>query len=309
MDKIKLVIIVGPTALGKSRLAMELAERFNGEIVNADSRQVYRYMDIGTAKSSHEDRRRVPHHLIDIVDPDEDFTAARFRTEAMKVIQDIYERGRNIFVAGGTGLYIKALIGGLFKGPGADEGLRGELRRETELEGADYLYQRLKEVDPVAASCIHPHNMVRVIRALEVFYLTDRPISSFQREHGFLERPYETLKVGLIKDRRDLYRDIEARVDRMIEAGLIEEVRGLGYPPTLKAMQGLGYREIVDYLHGKYTLEEAIRRLKRNTRRYAKRQMTWFRNDRDIHWFPPEDRQEVFSLVEGFLYGKSENGK
>jgi len=300
-ELIKLVVLVGPTASGKSRLAIELAERFNGEIVNIDSRQVYRYMDIGTAKPSDKDRERVPHHLIDIVDPDEDFSVAKFREEAVKAIQDIYERGRNIFVVGGSGLYIKALIGGLFKGPGADEGLRSELRREAELQGARYLYQRLKEVDPEAASCIHPHNMVRVLRALEVFYLTDRPISSFQKEHGFLERPYETLKIGVTKDRHTLYRDIEARVDRMIEAGLVEEVKRLNYPSILKSMQGLGYREIMGYLYGKYTLEEAIRRLKRNTRRYAKRQMTWFRKDRDIHWFYPEDRERIFSLVEGFF--------
>lgn len=301
-EQIKLVIIVGPTASGKSRLAIELAERFNGEIVNADSRKVYRYMDIGTAKPPVEDRTMVPHHLIDIVDPDEDFTVAKFREEAVKAIHDIHEWGRNIFVVGGTGLYIKALIGGLFKGPGADEGLRNELRREAELQGADYLYQRLKEVDPEAASCIHPHNMVRVIRALEVFYLTDRPISSFQKEHGFLESPYKTLKIGLIKDRDALYRDISARVDRMVAIGLVEEVKGLNYPSTLKSMQGLGYREIMGYLHGKYTLEEAVRLLKRDTRRYAKRQLTWFRKDREIQWFPPEDRQGIFKMVEGFLY-------
>lgn len=305
MDKIKIIVIVGPTASGKSALAMELSERFDGEIVSADSRQVYRYMDIGTAKPVKEQREKIPHHLIDIADPDEEFTAARYSDEASKAIREIHERGNNVFVAGGTGLYIKALTKGLFKGPGSDVRLRNEFAMlGSGSEGAMYLYGKLKEVDPEAASRIHPNNAARIIRALEVYYLTNKPISVFQKEHNFSEEPYEAIKVGLSADRKSLYKSIEDRVDNMMKVGLVEEARRLldmGYSPDLKAMCGLGYKEILGYIQNKYGLEGAVREIKKNTRRYAKRQMTWFRKEADIRWFSSEEKDKIVALIEGFL--------
>ena len=314
MGKIKIVAVVGPTASGKSMLAMELTARFNGEIVSADSMQVYRFMDIGTAKPTQEQRQRVPHHLIDIADPDEEFNAARYSEEASRAIHDIHERGKNVFVVGGTGLYIRALTKGLFKGPGSDMRLRNEFAiLGSRSEGARYLYEKLKEIDPEAASRIHPNNMARIVRALEVYYLTNKPISVFQKEHGFSEEPYDVLKVGLSIDKRFLYKRIEDRVDSMIEAGLVAEVRRLlamGYSPDLKAMRGLGYKEIAGYIQNKYSLEDAIMEIKKNTRRYAKRQMTWFRKEVDISlppnasiggWFTHDEKDKIISLLERFL--------
>ncbi len=300
----KVVIILGPTATGKTVLGIELACMFSGEIVNADSMQVYRYMDIGTAKPSLEDRKKVAHHLIDIKDPDEEYTASAYRKDALKRIREIHSRGRNVFVVGGTGLYIKALTQGIFEGPGGDRALRESLLEEAERKGRDYLHALLKEVDPVSASRIHPNNTVRIVRALEVYYLTGRPISEFQREHAFSDRPFDTLRIGLTKDRKGLYRDIEQRVDRMMEEGLVEETRRLlemGYSRDLKPLKGLGYKEMVGYIDGMYPLDEAIRLLKRNTKRYAKRQIVWFKKDREIIWFHPEQYREIISTVRAYL--------
>lgn len=305
MDKIKIIVIVGPTASGKSALAIELSRRFDGEIVSADSMQVYRYMDIGTAKPVKEEREKIPHHLIDIVDPDEEFTAARYRDEASKVIMEIHKRGKNVFVVGGTGLYIRALTKGLFKGPGSDAQIRSELAMlGSGSDGAGYLYEKLKEADPQAAIGIHPNNTARIIRALEVYYLTNKPISVFQKEHNFSEEPYEVVKIGLSVDRKFLYKSIEDRVDNMIKAGLAEEARrvlDMGYSPGLKTMRGLGYKEIIGYIQNKYSLEDAVREIKKNTRRYAKRQMTWFKKEADIRWFSSEEKDKIISLIEGFL--------
>lgn len=310
MDKIKVVIIVGPTASGKSRLAMELAERFNAEIVSADSMQVYRSMDIGTAKPTKEQRAKIPHHLIDAANPDEEFTAARYKDEASKAIHKIHERGKNIFIAGGTGLYIRALTKGLLKCPGSDMKLRKEFAALANYHGEvggdakKYFHDTLKEVDPESASQIHPNNIVRIMRALEVYYLTNKPMSLFQREHGFSEEPYKMLKIGLRLDRDALYKRIEDRVDRMIADGLVEEVKRLavlGYSYELKSMQGLGYKEIIGYIQNKYSLEDAIQEIKKNTRRYAKRQITWFRKETDIKWFSDAENDKIPPLVKGFL--------
>ena len=310
MGKIKIVAVVGPTASGKSMLAIELAARFNGEIVSADSMQVYRFMDIGTAKPTQEQRQRVPHHLIDIADPDEEFNAARYSEEASRAIHDIHERGKNVFVVGGTGLYVRALTKGLFKGPGSDMRLRNEFAiLGSRSEGARYLYEKLKEIDPEAASRIHPNNMARIVRALEVYYLTNKPISAFQKEHGFSEEPYDVLKVGLSIDRKFLYKRIEDRIDSMIEAGLVAEVKKLldmGYVGTdlksvPKVMRALGYKEILEYMQNKISLENAVEEIKKNTKRYAKRQMTWFRKETDIRWFTHDEKDRVISLLERFL--------
>lgn len=304
MGKSKIVVILGPTASGKSALAVELALKFNGEVINADSMQVYRYMDIGTAKPSVGERQRVPHHLIDIVDPDEDYTAADFKRDAEEKIAEITSKGKNVFIAGGTGLYIRALTQGLFEGPGADKRLRDELKSEAQAHGKEALYERLKRVDPASAAAIHPNNLVRVIRAIEVYELSKRPISELQKEHGFQASRYDVLKVGLMKEREALYRDIDARVDAMMEAGLLDETKRLmdaGYSIDLKPMCGLGYKEMSGFLMGETALDEAVALIKRNTRRYAKRQMTWFRKEGGVKWFSPVGRNEVMEAVRGFL--------
>lgn len=304
MDRIKTVIIAGPTASGKSGLAVELAHLFNGEVVSADSMQVYRRMDIGTAKPTEEEMGGIPHHMIDVVDPDEDFTAAGYREMALEKIREIDARGKTPFVAGGTGLYIKTLTGGIFKGPAADPALRERLTREAVEHGKARLYERLCEVDPIGAAAIHPNNLVRVIRALEVYELSKRPLSEFHREHAFSETPFESLKIGLEMDRAELYARIDRRVDRMMEDGLLEETKNLlrlGYSSSLKPMGGLGYKEMLGYIAGEYDITEAVRLLKRNTRHYAKRQMTWFKKDAGIRWFNPGQKSCIMDAVKGYL--------
>lgn len=300
----KVVIIAGPTASGKSSLAIELARAFNAELVSADSMQVYRHMDIGTAKPSLAERALVPHHLIDVADPDEEYTAARFRKDALGAISDIRSKGKNVFIAGGTGLYIKALTKGLFEGPSSDDALRERLRNEAAEKGPLHLHERLKEVDPESAGEIHPNNVVRVIRALEVYELTGRPVSSLRREHGFSDTQFDYLKIGLMKPRTDLYKGIDERVDEMMRLGLLEEVRrliGMGYSCSLKPMRGLGYKEMCGFLNGQHVLSEAVELLKRNTRRYAKRQLTWFRKDPEIRWFSPEQKKDIIECVREYL--------
>ncbi|MDO8444525.1 MAG: tRNA (adenosine(37)-N6)-dimethylallyltransferase MiaA [Deltaproteobacteria bacterium] len=305
-SKTKIVVIVGPTASGKSKVALELAERFNGEIVNADSMQVYRYMDIGTAKPSKEYRERVRHHLIDIRNPDEEFDAAQFRDEASKGVEDILSRGYLPIVTGGTGLYLKALTEGLFDVPKVDKELRARLRKEVEDSGISALHKRLAEVDPVAAERIGPYNTHRIIRALEIFYLTGIPISQHQKSHAFSERPYDCMKIGLSVEREALYKKIDDRVDNMIKEGLVGEVSriiAMGYRPETKAMQALGYSQICDYIAGKCGLDEAVSLIKRETRHYAKRQMTWFRRDDEIAWFDTKEEdylERIFGKVRGF---------
>jgi tRNA dimethylallyltransferase len=293
MEKPKFVALLGPTGTGKSSLALELAQRFKGEIISADSVQVYRGLDIGTAKLSPADRRLIPHHLIDILDPDQGYSAALFREEADEIILDLHRRKNPIFVVGGTGLYLKALTRGLFRGPAGDSKLRLALHKKAELGGNEVLYRELQRLDPEAASRIHPHDKFRITRALEVYSLGKKPISLFQKEHGFAETHYEVLKIGLQCERDELYRRIESRVDQMIEMGWVDEVQTLlsrGYTPGLKSMRSLGYKNIVSYLSGVLNLEQAIFLTKRDTRRYAKRQITWFKADPEIIWFPANQK-------------------
>ncbi len=304
MGDIRLIIITGPTASGKSRLAVELASIFGAEVVSADSMQLYKLMDIGTAKAAIRDRSDIAHHMLDVVFPDEDYTAAQYRVDAMAAVKEIHKRGKNVIIVGGTGLYIRALTNGLFMGPGSDMRLRAGIENMASEEGSACLHERLKEIDAESAAKIHPNNKVRIIRALEVFYLTGRPISAFQKEHGFRVRPFKVLKIGVCMDRDALYRAIDERVDRMMEDGLEEEVNGLlamGYSPSLKSMGAIGYKEMVGYLRGSTTMEEAVSLLKRNTRRYAKRQITWHRRDGEIRWFMPKEFKKTVDLVRGFL--------
>ncbi len=306
MEKPKIVAIIGPTAAGKSSLAVDLASRFGGEIISADSVQVYRFLDIGTAKPSPADRRGIPHHLIDFLNPDEDYSAALFREQADNIIRCLHTGRIPVFVVGGTGLYLKALTRGLFHGPSADPRLRQEFQETAEKRGSPFLHEKLREIDPAAAARISPQDALRIIRALEVFALTRTPISGFQGEHRFGDHPYEILKIGLWVTREDLYRRIELRVERMIQTGWVGEVRSVlnkGYSPQAKPLQSLGYKHIVSHLSGAMPLEEAIPLIKQNTRRYAKRQLTWFKADPRINWFSEDEKNYrlMFDCVEEFL--------
>jgi len=302
--KPKIVVIVGPTAVGKSELAMELCPRIRGEIVNADSQQVYRYLDIGTGKPSISDRARIRHHLIDVVYPDEEFNAAMFRHLAREIIWQIHERNGSAVVCGGTGLYLKALTRGLFDGPGQDLEIRGRIEGEIDKSGLGSLYKRLVDIDPTVTSTIHPNDRQRTIRALEVYELTGKRLSEWQREHAFQEQPFQVLKIGLKRERGELYDLINGRCDRMIEAGLLEEVRGLaarGYGLDLKPLRAIGYQQMGRVLKGVQKLPDALEEMKQETRHLARRQLTWFRGDREILWCHPSQRQEIFKTVSGFL--------
>jgi len=303
-ERPRLIIISGPTCVGKTRTAIALAEPLAGEIISADAMQVYRHMDIGTAKPTEQERDCVQHHLIDVVDPDESFSAARFKSIAEPLIGKLHEKGLPVFVVGGTGLYIKAITQGLFRAPRTDEAIRKRLRAEAGARGSRVLHKRLQAVDPVAAINIHPNDAYRIIRALEIFEVTGKPLSEHHRAHDFSEHPYRTLKIGLLVDRSILYDRINKRVDEMLASGLLEEVKGLldkGYSPRLKSMRSIGYRHITDHLQGKATWGETIDLLKRDTRRYAKRQLTWFRTDPEIEWFKPSDVDVMRKKVVGFL--------
>jgi tRNA dimethylallyltransferase len=302
--KTKLVIILGPTAVGKSEVALGLASQIAAEIINADSQQVYRYMDVGTGKPSAAERERVRHHLIDIINPDEEFNAALFRQLSIAAIEEIERRERGVIVCGGTGLYLKALTKGLFTGPAQDLSLREALNVEADNLGLAALHQRLERVDPEAISRIHPNDRQRIVRALEVFTLTGKPISEWQKEHAFSETVFETLLIGLQRDRAELYNAINDRCERMIADGLLDEVKQLvdrGYGLDLKPLQSIGYRHMGLVLKGELPREEAIALMKRDTRRLAKQQLTWFRGDHDIRWFHPDQKQQLRAVAESFL--------
>ena len=303
--KEKLVVIAGPTASGKSGLGVELSLLFQGEIVNADSMQVYRYMDVGTAKPSPSERRAVPHHLLDVVDPDQEFNAALYRSLAIPMIRDILVRGKVCFVVGGTGLYIKALLGGLFHCPPADPVLRQQLRVQAEAQGLETLYKRLEGLDPESAKKIHVHDRVRVLRALEIIELTRKPLSALVQAHGFQDSAFHALIICLQIDRKELYHRIDQRSLLMVEKGLIEETKELlarGYSPDLKPMKSLGYRHAVRHLEGRYDREEMVRQLQLDTRRYAKRQLTWFRADPSITWIEPQRKEHLVKTIASFVH-------
>ena len=303
-DLPKLIIISGPTCSGKSMLAVELALKLGGEVINADSMQVYRGMDIGTAKLSMEKRESVRHHLIDIVDPDQEFSAAYFLSYALPVIKDLHERKIPIIVVGGTGLYVKVLLGGLFACPPSKFEFRRGLQEEYEKKGLSVLYQRLLRLDKKASETINPNDRIRIIRALEVINSTGRPFSEVTEEHGFSDRRFVYLHFCMDIDRKTLYERINNRTLSMIDVGLIEETKILldaGYSPKLKSMQAIGYRHIIDYLNGGWGLDEAIRVIQKDTRRYAKRQFTWFRADKDAQWVDPENRQGIIDKAFKFI--------
>ena len=289
-----LVVLLGPTAVGKSRVALLVAKHFDTEILTADSRQVYRGMDIGTDKPTAEERQGVPHRLIDLADPGETFNAGWYRRAALKEIDRLYAANRMPFVVGGTGLYIRTLVRGLCPAPQADPLVRAGLKKLREAGGREGLYTELTRVDPETAARLHPNDESKVIRALEVYRLSGRPMSTMHHEHRFQETHFSTLLIGLQRPKETLYRRIEERIDWQLTHGMVEETRSLlgqGYGRDFGSMKGLGYRQVGAYLANECDYAEMVRRFKRDTRRFAKRQMTWFRSEGGVAWLSIEDSE------------------
>lgn len=287
-EKKPLIILTGPTAVGKTALSIKLAKQIHGQMISADSMQVYRHMDIGTAKVTPEEMQGIPHYLIDVLEPTEEFNIVRFQQMAKAALTQIYAAGAIPIVVGGTGFYIQSLLYDIqFAESDDDTAYRNALQQLAADRGADYLHQRLAEVDPAAASAIHAHNVKRVIRALEFYHQTGTRISEHNEEQRKKSSPYQFLYFVLNDDRQVLYSRIDQRIDRMMEDGLVREVQTLkdmGCTRDMVSMQGLGYKEILDYLEGRCSLEEAVYILKRDTRHFAKRQLTWFRREPEVIW-------------------------
>ena len=302
MSQIPLLVISGPTASGKTHLAVETAERVGGEIINADSMQIYRHMTIGTAKPTIDEQKRACFHLIDFLDPDEPYSAAEFKRDARQAAEEAWTRGKVAILCGGTGLYVRAVTEGLsFPPPPEDRSVRDALERELEIVGADVMHERLAKVDPEAATRIHVNDHKRVVRALEVLELTGSPMSAQQTVDAEDSIPYNAAKFVIDRPRERLYEAIGRRVDEMLEAGWLDEVRSLleqGYSPELQSMQALGYRWLAEYVGGELDLGEATRLIKRDTRRFAKRQLTWFRRQTDSTWLLWSDETDIPPVVD-----------
>ena len=298
LDKIPLVAVVGPTASGKTGLGIAIAKHYGGEVVSADSMQIYRTMDIATAKPTPEEMDGVPHHLIDFWDPDKPFSLAEYVELAGKVIADIHSRGKLPVLVGGTGLYVNTLLDNITLGDsGGDEKLRVELLREADEKGNGFLLEQLRTFDPEMAASLHENNLLRIVRAIEVYRLTGTTMSEWVKRSRGEESPYHFCMIGLnYKDRQNLYDRINLRVDQMMKAGLLEETRQVLDAPLQTAAQAIGYKELKPYLMGELPLDICVEKLKQSTRRYAKRQLTWFRRDGRIHWIYP-DEEKNFAKV------------
>jgi len=307
MKKIPVIVVAGPTASGKTGLAIHIAKKFDGEIVNADSMQIYKYMDIGTAKPTKEEMAQAVHHLIDFVEPDAEFSVADYTDLAHEKIADIYSRGKLAVVCGGTGLYINSLIDDVTFGEmESDYALRAELRKIAENQGAQVLLDMLAEFDEESAKKIHPNNLKRLIRAIEFYKVTGVPISKHQQMTKLIESRYNPLMMIIDHDRDVLYQRINQRVDIMLKEGLVDEVKSLmekGYKRDMNSMKGIGYKEVMDYLEGNTSYEEMVEILKQSTRHYAKRQLTWFRRDERINYINAKSNvlEEADKLVEEWL--------
>lgn len=292
-DKKPLIILTGPTAAGKSALSVLLAKAINGEIISADSMQVYKHMDIGSAKITHEEMEGVQHYLIDILEPDEEFHVVRFQALAKEAIQSIYAKGKIPILAGGTGFYIQSVLYDIdFTESEEDKAFRRQLEKTAEEEGNEVLFERLRRIDPRSCESLHANNVKRVIRAIEFYEKTGKPISEHNEEQRSKSSPYRSAYFVLTDERSALYERIDGRVDKMLAEGLVEEVRQLkdmGCTQGMVSMQGLGYKEILEYLNGDCTLEDAVYRIKRDTRHFAKRQLTWFRREQDVIWVSRQD--------------------
>lgn len=300
-----LIILTGPTAVGKTALSIKMAQQINGQMISADSMQVYRHMDIGTAKISIEEMQGIPHYLIDVLEPTEEFNIVRFQQMAKAALEQIYAAGAIPIVVGGTGFYIQSLLYDIrFEESNEDTGYRDALQQLATDRGPEYLHRLLAEVDPAAASGIHAHNVKRVIRALEFYHQTGTRISEHNEEQRKRTSPYQFLYFVLNDDRQALYARIDQRIDQMLEAGLVTEVRMLkdmGCTRDMVSMQGLGYKEILDYLEGRCTLDDAIYILKRDTRHFAKRQLTWFRREPDVIWLNRTDYPDDTAILQDML--------
>ena len=300
ITKFPLVALVGPTAVGKTALSLRLAKEICAEIISVDSVQVFRGLDIGTAKPSLEEQQQVPHHLIDVADPDEPFDVADFVHKALGIIRSMTLRGKVPLLVGGSGLYLRSLLEGLAPCPGRDPMVREMLRKISANQGKRALYDLLAGADPEAASRLHPNDTFRIIRALEVYHQTGEPMSMWHRRHKSTSgQRLPCTKIGLVRPRKELYERIDSRVDAMLGAGFLEEVEFLlkkGYSYRLKPLQSLGYRHIIPFLKGKVSFDEAVNQLRRDTRHYAKRQLTWFRADPEIRWYHPEALMDVYKI-------------
>ncbi len=310
LARIAVGFVVGPTGAGKSALAMAVAERLNCEIVNADSRQFYRGMDLGTAKPAAQDRARVPHHLIDVRDPDESLDVAEFARLARTAIDEIAARGRSPLVVGGSGLYLRVIRGGIFRGPAASMEIRDRLTNIAAERGVAHLHQRLREIDPESANRIGVNDLYRIARAIEVFELTGETITAHQQRHRFADIGYHTFTVGVEVERKKLYEAIDTRFDTMVASGLVAEVRALveaGYSPDKPPLSTIGYKQIAAHLRGELVLADAVALAKQESRRLAKRQLTWFRREPEIVWLDPErGAQDALTLFDKF-FGRGPN--
>jgi tRNA dimethylallyltransferase len=300
----KIIIICGPTGIGKTSFAINVAKLFHGEVVSADSMQIYKYMNIGTAKPDPDELKLATHHLIDFLDPKDEYDAGMFVKAADSAIAHIIDRGKIPLIAGGTGLYIKALLHGLFRSKPVDTNILSQLDKELGEKGNLLLYKQLEKCDPKAAKTIHPNDSFRILRALEFFKTNNQKISDWQKNHGFNENRYDYLKLGLYMEREKLYERINKRVDMMLSQGLLKEVITLienGYSLDLKSMQSIGYKQMGMFIKNEIDWDEAVRLLKRDTRRYAKRQFTWFNKDKQINWVKPSEIDQAKRLIEVFL--------
>ena len=294
--KPKVLVIGGPTASGKKRISLKLADRFNGEIVSADSRKIYRYLDIGTAKPSEEDRKVIPHHLIDIVDPDEPFSAGDWTACASKAVNDIHARGKLPILSGGTGFYLKAFMEGLSEGISSDPYIREQLERELDASGGAAMHRKLGEIDPVRAAELHENDTVRILRALEIWQVTGKTFTEMRNFPKITGGEYGYFYLGVTRNRTELYRTIDIRAEKMMSAGLLNEIKsvlGRGYTRDLTSLDTVGYKEWFSYLDGERSYESCFELMKRNTRRYAKRQLTWFRAQPGIRWIDAEKPDEM----------------
>jgi tRNA dimethylallyltransferase len=292
-----LAVIAGPTAIGKTALSIELALHFNTEIVSADSRQLFKELKIGAAPPSADELNKVPHHLISTMSVQQPFTVADYENQALTILDSLFKKHDVVIMCGGSGLYINAVCNGLDDLPSSDPVLRDELKQQIENQGLETLVDELKEKDPEAATTIDTKNPQRVMRAIEVIRLSNRKYSE-QKSATPKQRPFRIVRIMLDMDREELYNRINARVDKMVDAGLVEEAKELYPLQHLNALQTVGYKELFDHFKGKHSLEEAIRLIKQNTRRYAKRQLTWFRNDPDFHVFEPSQKKEIIEFIE-----------
>lgn len=300
----KIVVICGPTGVGKTGFAIAVARRFNAEVVGADSMQIYRYMDIGTAKPTAQEKASAAHHMVDIIDPDQNFDAAVYAQQARACIDNLISNKKLPLVVGGTGLYIKSLIYGLAKGAPTDSAIRHRLQLELSQSGLAGMYEQLVQVDPEAAHRIHPNDRYRILRALEVYRITGQSIDEHHKAHGFRYPRFDVLTLGLTMPREQLYERINRRVDHMLSEGLKDEVQQLldrGYTARLKSMQSLGYRHMIAHLQGGMPWSQTVEALKRDHRRYAKRQLTWFKAHEGVHWLAPHQTEAAIELIDGFI--------